>query len=195
MKNILYTIILSFFFSSSVFGDLQAGKDAYNVGDYETALKEFRPLAEQGDADALFYLGVMYERGKGVTQDYKEALKWYRLAATQGDVTSQFHLGKTYEDGDRVIQDYNEAVKWYRLAAEQGDVTSQFYLGTMYLSGRGVIKDYVIAHMWLNISASNGNEGASELRGFAENRMTSEKVAKAQKLARECIEKNYKDCG
>ena len=71
MKNILYTIILSFLFSSSVFADWEAGVDAYQAGDYATALKEFRLLAEQGDADAQFNLGVMYEDGQGVTQDYK----------------------------------------------------------------------------------------------------------------------------
>ena len=47
-------------------------------GDLATALREWRPLAEQGDAKAQYNLGVMYDNGKGVTQDYKEAVKWYR---------------------------------------------------------------------------------------------------------------------
>ena len=66
--------------------------------DYETAYKLFLPLAEQGDADAQFNLGVMYDEGDGVPQDYKEAFKWYRLAAEQGDAFAQFELGVMYDE-------------------------------------------------------------------------------------------------
>ena len=66
MKNILYTIILSFLFSSSVFADYQAGEDAHIKGDYATALKEYRAAAEQGDARGQSALGYLYMMGKGV---------------------------------------------------------------------------------------------------------------------------------
>ncbi len=61
--------------------DSQKAKTAYENGDYAIALKEWRPLAEQGDADAQNALGEMYRSGNGVTQDDKEAMKWVRLAA------------------------------------------------------------------------------------------------------------------
>ncbi len=64
--------------------DYEAGKEAYYRGDYDTALKEWRPLAEQGDAHAQNNLGVMYFLGKGVPQDYVQAHLWYSLAAAQG---------------------------------------------------------------------------------------------------------------
>jgi len=67
----------------------QEGLDAYERGDYETALKEWRPLAKQGDADAQYSLGVMYHKGQGVPQDYQEAVRWFRLAAEQGDTVAQ----------------------------------------------------------------------------------------------------------
>ena len=89
MKNILYTIILSFLFSSHVFADFEAGMDAYEIGHYKTAYKEFRSAAEQGDPAAQFHLGQMYTEGKGVTRDYKEAAKWSRttdLRITNGKV-------------------------------------------------------------------------------------------------------------
>ncbi|GIT24767.1 MAG: hypothetical protein CM1200mP41_08110 [Gammaproteobacteria bacterium] len=47
-------------------------------------LSEWTPLAKQGDADAQFSLGVMYEKGEGVAKDNKAAVKWYTLAAEQG---------------------------------------------------------------------------------------------------------------
>jgi len=63
--------------------------DAYNSGDYATALKLLQPLADQDDADAQTSLGEMYDSGEGVAQNFGEALKWYRLAATQGDDDAQ----------------------------------------------------------------------------------------------------------
>ncbi len=55
---------------------------AYDRGDYATALREWRPLAEQGHADAQFKLGVMYFNGRGVPQDYAQAHKWFNFAAS-----------------------------------------------------------------------------------------------------------------
>ena len=119
MKNILYTIILSFLFSSHVFADYQAGQDAHIKGDYATALKEYRDAAEQGDAAAQNGLGYMYNFGRGVTQDFKEALKWYRLAAEQGYALGQNNLGVMHHYGLGVKTNYKEALRLYRLAAPQ----------------------------------------------------------------------------
>jgi uncharacterized protein len=85
--------------------------EALEREDYETAYKLFLPLAEQGDADAQFNLGVMYDEGEGVPQDDKEAVKWWRLSAEQGDASSQFMLGLMYEEGLGVPQDCKEAVQ------------------------------------------------------------------------------------
>ena len=53
---------------------------SYGQPDFE----ETKRLAEQGDADAQYNLGLMYYRGDGATQNYAEAVRWYRLAAEQG---------------------------------------------------------------------------------------------------------------
>ncbi len=65
--------------------DFDPGMEAYERGDYATALKEWRPLAEQGDADAQFNLGVMYRIGQGVPEDFVRAHMWANLAAAQGN--------------------------------------------------------------------------------------------------------------
>ena len=83
------TFILSltflFLFSGSVYGDdYQDGADAHKRKDYKEAVKWFRLSAEQGNEKAQFYLGAMYDEGKGVPQDYKEAVRLYRLSAEQG---------------------------------------------------------------------------------------------------------------
>lgn len=93
---------------------------AYAKGDYETAVKILRPLAEQGRASAQFNLGQMYRQGYGVVQDYTVAIIWFKLAANQGHDIAQYNLGVMYEDGVGVEKNHNEAVRWFKLAADQG---------------------------------------------------------------------------
>ncbi len=97
-----------------------SGQEAYDRGDYATALKEWRPLAEQGDAEAQYNLGIMYREGHGVLQDDKEAVRWYRLAAEQGYAKAQSSLGLMYANGRGVPRDYVQAHLWANLAAAQG---------------------------------------------------------------------------
>jgi TPR repeat protein len=91
-------------------GPFEDGAAAYGRGDYATALRLWRPLAEQGNARAQFSLGLMYNEGKGVPQNYAEAVKWYRLAAEQDIASAQHNLGIKYATGEGVPQDYAEAI-------------------------------------------------------------------------------------
>ncbi len=109
------------FMAAATWADFEAGMEAYDRGDYATALKEWRPLAEQGIARAQSNLGSMYEYGEGVPQDDKEAARWYRLAADQGYAIAQSNLGLMYEYGEGVPQDDVQARMWLNLAAAQGD--------------------------------------------------------------------------
>ena len=174
--------------------DFNKGLTAAQSGDFATALKEWKPLAGQGDADAQTNLGLMYQNGWGVPQDDKEAVYWYKLAAEQGDAKAQYNLGVMYDVGEGVPQDDKEAVRWYTLAAEQEHAKAQYNLGVMYALGEGVIKDYVYAHMWGNIASMNENDKGETLRGYVAEKMTSSQIEEAQRLARECVKKNYKGC-
>jgi uncharacterized protein len=100
--------------------DFQAGMDAYNRGDYATALREWRPLAEQGDASAQFQLGLLYDNGDGVPRDYAKARQWYERAAAQGGVKAQFYLGLQSAYGEGGPLDLVQAHMWYSLAAGNG---------------------------------------------------------------------------
>ena len=105
--------------------DFQKGLDAHNKRDYATALREWTPFAEQGDAIAQFIVGDMYRRGRGVPQNLKTAVKWYTFAAEQGFVYAQTYLGYMYRWGLGVPKDYKTAVKWWTRAAEQGNAYAQ----------------------------------------------------------------------
>ncbi len=175
---------------AAVSGPLEDGLGAYNSGDYATALRLWRPLAEQGNAAAQYNLGNIYYSGQAVPQDYAEAAKWYRLAAEQGQANAQFNLGVMYERGQGVPQDYAEAVKWYRLAAEQGDALAQYNLGVACGHGHGVPQDDVQALMWFSLAASRlppggYHDAAIRARDMFTGLMTPAQVAEAQKLARE----------
>jgi len=182
--------------------DFERGLNAYNAGDYESAITEWLPLAKQGDAMAEFGLGVMYHKGEGVPQDQAEAAKWYRRAAEQGHASAQHNLGVMYDEGKGVPQDYAEAVTWYRRAAEQGHADAQNNLGFMHDYGKGVPQNYVLAHMWYNLAASQGDEESlNSQKLMIENRdriarlMTPAQIAEAQALAARCRASDYRDCG
>jgi uncharacterized protein len=101
--------------------DYEAGLRAYGAGNYQTAFETWRPIAEQGNADAQFNLGTMFEDGKGVAQDFSKAVHWYRRAAQQGDAPSQFNLGSMYAAGMGVMQDFVTAHMWYSISEANGE--------------------------------------------------------------------------
>ena len=168
------------------------GVTAYKRGDYATAFGEFRPLAEQGNANAQFALGVVYAEGNGVPQDYARAVTWYRKAAEQGNAVAQHNLGVMYGKGEGVRQDYAHAVTWYRRAAEQGNAVAQHNLGVMYGKGEGVPQDYVQAHKWFILSAAQDDAKAQEGRELTAGVMNPAQIAEAQRLAREWTVKHQR---
>ncbi len=186
-KN-LFLILLCLATFAAPAADYEKGMEAYQRGDYATALREFKPLAEQGDAEAQNTLGVMYSEGQGVAQDDQIAMKWIRRAAEQGDAVAQNNLGSMYFKGQGVPQDYQMAAKWWQLAAEQGYAGAQYNLGVMYERGEGVLQDYVQAHMWYNIAAVKDLDLAAKNRNRVAEKMTPADVATAQQLARERME-------
>ena len=111
------------------------------------------PLAERGNADAQFNLGLMFAQGHGVPQDDALAAAWYRKAADQGIADAQFDLGVMYAQGHGVAQDHARAIEWLRKAADQGYAVAQSNLGGMYEQGHGVVQDYAQALAWYRKAA------------------------------------------
>ena len=99
-----------------------------------------------------------------------------------------------YEEGHGVTQDYKTAIKWYKLAAEQGYAYAQTALGQMYENGNGVLQDYTRAYMWFNIAASLWATDARRKQDIVAKKMNPTQIEEAQRLASECVKKNYKGC-
>jgi TPR repeat protein len=193
LKHILAGVALALTLTGGAVAEpFQEAVAAYQRGDYATAARLLRPLAEQGNASAQNNLGMMYKDGQSVTQDYAEAIKWFRLAAKQGDAGGQSNLGRMYDNGLGVAKDTAEAIKWYRLAADQGSATAQNNLGSMYAKGEGLPQDYVLAHMWFSLAISRflaweikDRDRAMRNRDLVASKMTSAQLAEAHQLARE----------
>ena len=81
MVRLLLALLCCLALATPAWAGFDEGMAAFKRGHYKTALREWRPLAEQGDACAQNGLGKIYRSGLGVPEDYAEALKWYRLAA------------------------------------------------------------------------------------------------------------------
>lgn len=107
---------------------LGGGYQSYLKGDYQAAYEEWLPLAELGDAEAQYNMGVMYDEGAGVDQDLAIAVSWYRKAAEQGFIDAQTNLGMMLYHGQGIPRDHHEAAAWFKQAASQGDQEAAKYL-------------------------------------------------------------------
>ena len=104
--------------AAPAWADYQAGVDAYQSGDFKTAMTEWLPLAEEGDATAQNSVGALYDHGLGVDESDAEAAHWYSLAADQGLPLAMRNLAGMYAGGYGVAYDKDQAEYWYGKAAE-----------------------------------------------------------------------------
>lgn len=177
---------------------LRSGLHAYDRQDYVTALKWLRPLAEEGDNEALYMMGTMYQNGEGVLKDSAVAFDWFVLAR-----------------------------RWALVDAKKGNLADQLRLATMFERGQGGAIDLVSAHAWFNIAASSRAEVTTSAadkevrsnefdiivgnlyrrqtvdlekearfrRKVIELLMKPAEVAQAQAMARQCLASNFGQCG
>lgn len=159
--------------------DFRAGVEAARAGNFERALSEWRPLAEDGDPRAQYSIGFLYAKGTGVEADAVKAAEWYRKAAEQGYAPAQFFLGRLYSGEDaaeslvreeeqsrdsgegRMLRGPRDmrlerALYWYRKAADQGLARAQNNIGLFYHRGQGVTRDPGEAADWYRRAAEQG---------------------------------------
>jgi TPR repeat protein len=101
--------------------DFSKGLSAFNTGDYMTALRLWRPLAERAEPRSEAGIGFMYHRGLGVATDDREAAVWLRRAAEHGQAEGQLMLGMLFYYGRGVPQSYVRAYAWCDMAESSGN--------------------------------------------------------------------------
>ena len=161
--------------------DVISGIRAWERGDFAAAVKEWRPVADKGDADAQFNLGQAYRMGRGVPADARIAQSWYQKAAAQGHDRAGGNLGlMLYESGKR-----REALPWIRKAADQGDARAQYVMGIELTNGDLIAKDWPRAYAMMTLAAAQGLPAAARSLGQMEQFVPPAERQKGIALARQ----------
>ncbi len=122
----------------------------------EGRFKSQLALAKQGNKNAQYDVGVMYEKGRGVDRNPHKAVVWLGKAAKQGHATAMAELGILYLEGDAIDADYSKAFALLSSAANHNIPNAQFYLGRIYELGKGTRRNLTIALKWYQRAAQNG---------------------------------------
>ena len=109
--------------------EYQKAFSAYQVQDFPNAERIWKSLAEKGDFNAQYALGVMELRGETQNPSNENAFRWFLEAANQGHVTAMFNVGVAFWEGAGTAQDKRMALQWWEQSAEAGDSGAQFNLG------------------------------------------------------------------
>jgi uncharacterized protein len=177
------------FGAPAVAGPFEDGLAAYNQRFYAKAAELWQPLAEKGNADAQYHLGLLHQNGMGVEKNDATAFKWFLRAAEQGNAIAQYDVGTSYFSGTGVQKNDAEAAKWFLRAANQGFEFAQLNVGLLYAAGHGVPKDEVEAFKWLELAffalppGGPRSDVARAMTDVAEH-LTREQVAEAKQRER-----------
>jgi hypothetical protein len=152
--------------SAVLAGPWEDGVTAYQKGDYISAFKLWQPLAEGGDPRAENNLGVLYEKGLGITADINRAVDWYRRAATNGHLGAQDNLrdliarglikqdgspppaasAQVYEIGPRIEELNDDIAAWRRARIVDSPASYQAYISQWpngrFVSSAQLAKDF-----------------------------------------------------
>ena len=139
---------------------IAAGTVAARNRDFALALANFKPLAEQGDADAERAMGQLLMQNCTGLQDKPAAVEWLNKAAAAGNVAARNLLGSAYMTGNGVPLDDNKAFALFSQTAAAGNAAGEMELGYLYLTGRGVPQDKYQGLQWTVKAAEQGNATA-----------------------------------
>lgn len=181
-RAIALAAILLSLATPAALADGNAGLKAYQAGDYATALQEFLPLAEAGQASAQAAVGQMYLDGLGVPKDPAQAAIWLEKAATGGNARARAQIGALYATGTGVPQDEMKASYWLLKAANQNVLQSQRFMAQRFFHGQGVPKDLAQSFLYAALAARQGDPEGQAMTEILAKQMTPEEKARAQAL-------------
>ncbi|MDP6081697.1 MAG: SH3 domain-containing protein, partial [Arenicellales bacterium] len=153
--------------------------DAYRNKDYTAALSIWQRLAEEGNGDAQYAVGVIHYKGLGVRKDIESALEWFQKAADHGHPEAMFNLGVAAWEGKGLPKSYATAVKWWKEAAAKGNSASQYNLGLAYSLGKGAERDDDKAQALLASAADSGHAGARRALPALQSRIATQSTLSA----------------
>ena len=186
--------------------EFKLGAEAIKKGNFETAMRMFKPLALKGDNLSQTNVGMMYEFGYGVDRDLNEATIWYKAAVDQGNYAAMQRLSGIYVDfgadlrkGNEDCSDIDlckEALQHYYAAAALANPDAMLFISNILLMLGGDLEKSV---MWWSIADIIGIDNP-EMKKNTETILNETKkehpeiMASAEKLVRECVRKDLKGC-
>jgi cell division septation protein DedD len=160
---------------------VRAGVEAWQAGNYDEAIRTWRPLADRGDADAQYNIAQAYFLGRGVPQNMTLAEQWYARAARQGHEDAQANYGLLlFQNGRR-----REAMQWIEGAAGRGDPRAQYVFGTALFNGDLIPQDLPRAYAMMTRAAQQNLPPAVTQLAEMERHLTPQDRSRGVELARE----------
>ncbi len=157
-KALLLGLLSSMTFTATpAFADVKDGVDAWSRGEYNMAVREWRPEALNGNADAQFNLGQAYKLGRGVESNLNTALDWYKKAADQGHLQAADSYGHLLHYQGRI----SDSLPYLETSSARGEPRSQYLFATELFNGNNVSKDWVRAYALMTRASSSGLAPAS----------------------------------
>lgn len=169
---------------------LDSGLSLFERGDYPTAYQELRPLAENGDPKAQYYIGLMTYSGKGVAPDSAEAIKWIKPAAEKGMADAQYIYALLLEGTHTGPVGKAEAIQWLTLASDQGHVDAQMKLAGRHLRGDGVRPNLTQAYMWCGVAHIHVPSRCNPQEYVPTYQMTPEGLEEAKRSVQQWVTKH-----
>ena len=178
---ILAAATLAISWTTPALADLNRGYEAWDRGEYSTAVTEWRDLASRGNADAQYNMAQAYRLGRGVEKNTAQAEIFLAKAAAQGHVRAIDTYGLLlFQSGRR-----EEAMPYVISSAERGNPRAQYLLGIGHFNGDLVGKDWVRAYALMTLSNATGFEPAKAGIAQMDDYIPMEQRQQAQVLARQ----------
>ena len=170
LRGLIFT---TFILVRPLLADFEAGKRAYDQGDYAVALRELAPLADAGHGDAQWLMSEMYAEGKGVLEDHDAAIRLQKSAAEQGYAPAVFFFAaaafsvKMYAEVVKLCTRLEGIVSGRTLSDEdRGSVAAcELMSAVLYRTGEGVPKDDTESVKWLSKAAMHDEALAQDELG------------------------------
>ena len=161
MPRLRCLAVLAFPSAAAAHAGFDDGEQAFKRRDFRTAMSEFTPLADGGDARAQYYLGVMFLAGLGASRDEAKAADYLARSAGQNYAQAQTVLGTLYLQGRGVPKDEARGADLVRRAADTGLASAQHMMGLLLIEGRGGLpKDPATAAQWFKAAADQNHVAA-----------------------------------
>lgn len=171
--------------------DLGVGGDYFKKEQFAQAFAPLKQKAEQGNPEAQYMIGWMYQTGKGADKNNDAAINWYGKAASTGHLSAQNNLCAAY------LQDKNfgDAAPWCEKAANQNHPRAQFLFAMMYYNGQGVAADKSKFASWMTRSAQQGYAASEYKLGIAYRDGIGVKtdMSEAKKYLERAAKKDYRN--